>query len=496
MRKDLIIGLLSPLLFGACHSSSDNIVSLTVSEEVINSSYIGNGVEWDPYDEAEAWGSKISDEDWDKLFSRLDYMRPAYVRCMINSPYHYYEYSTGNYVPEKHLESISRLLDYCQRRDIMVVYGEYNPPKWDLREDQGWIDMSVDYLNKLVNEKGFDCIKYFVIFNEPDGDWASPNGDFNLWAEMAGRFHKKMSEYPGLLDKVSLAGPDVVVDYKNPGSEYDTAGWIKATAANLDSIIGIYDIHAYPGQIQVRDGSYRALLQGYKDLVPEGKKIILGEAGYKYWREPDSLLMAEYNRRVEDHPFTKGTDCNMLVYDNFYGIDMPLLISEVMNAGFSGVAAWMLDDAMHSQGDAGKTEDIKIWGMWNILGKEVFGDASQEDVRPWYYTWSLMCRYFPKGCEVMKCSFGEGSDGLFAVSAKMPDGKKSVAIINVGNEVRKIELTAPQEFMNASLYQFTEKEGITLGEDGFPAPLKTGVSSPDLKLDSPANSIIVVTEME
>lgn len=45
-----------------------------------------------------------------------------------------------------------------------------------------------------------------------------------------------------------------------------------------------------------------------------------------------------------------------------------------MNGGYSGIAAWMLDDAMHSSGDSGKTEDIKLWGMWNILGEEVFDD--------------------------------------------------------------------------------------------------------------------------
>ena len=49
------------------------------------------------------------------------------------------------------------------------MYGEYNPPTWDMKQDQKWVDMSVDYLNYLVNDLGFSCIKYFVIFNEPDG---------------------------------------------------------------------------------------------------------------------------------------------------------------------------------------------------------------------------------------------------------------------------------------------------------------------------------------
>ena len=91
----------------------------------------------------------------------------------------------------------------------------------------------------------------------------------------------------------------------------------------------------------MRTGQYPEILSRYKRHVPEGKKIVLGEAGYKYWRDADSLLMAEYNRRLEGHPFTKGSDCNMLCYDYFYGLDMPLLAMEVMNGGYSGMAVWM-----------------------------------------------------------------------------------------------------------------------------------------------------------
>ena len=107
----------------------------------------------------------------------------------------------------------------------------------------------------------------------------------------------------------------------------------------------------------------------------------------------------------------------MLVYDYFYGLDMPLLCMEVMNGGYSGIAAWMLDDAMHSSGDSGKTEDIKLWGMWNILGEEVFDDPSQEEIRPWYYTWSLMCRYFPTGSNILKTTL-DRTKGVYAAAGE------------------------------------------------------------------------------
>lgn len=473
--------------------STSGTMDFVVTDNVINPSYIGNGVEWDPYDEAERWGVAISDEDWSKLISRLDYMQPQYVRCMINSPFRYYNDKTGEYDKNANTESLFKLLQYCTDKDITVIYGEYNPPRWDMKDSPEWVDMAVDYLNMLVMEKGFSCIKNFVIFNEPDGDWASTNGDFTLWLSMVEKFHAKMEQYPGLCDKVKLAGPDVVADYHNKNSEYNTAGWLSETVKKADPIIGLYDIHAYPGQAEVLSGNYSKLLSEYKSLIPDGKQIVLGEAGYKYWREADSLLMKEYNRRVEGHPFTKGSDCNMLVYDYFYGIDMAVLATEVMNNGFSGVAAWMLDDAMHSQGDSGKPEDIKIWGMWNTLGEEVFNDPSQENIRPWYYSWSLMCRYFPHGCDIVKIDYKNDSD-IFACAAKY-DGKYSIVIINKGENYKNISIKLPLSDETLSVYRY-EDNNLKLDDNGFLMAEKTDIHDESLSTRLSPMSMILVTQIK
>ncbi len=468
-------------------------VELTVTDYVINAGYIGNGAEWDPYDEALSWGSEVSDEDWAKLFSRLDYMRMGYVRCMINSPYTYYDASTGTYNKERNIESLKKLLGYCQANDIHVVYGEYNPPTWEMKDSQKWVDMSVDYLNYLVNELGFTCIKQFVIFNEPDGNWASTNGDYDLWLSMARRFDAKMAEYEGLKKKVNFAGPDVVMKYHNHASKYDALGWVAQTAKDIDELIGVYDVHAYPGQAEVRDGSYAERLREIKAQVPQGKKVVLGEAGYKYQGDPrDSLLWKEYQRRCEGHPFTKGSDCNMLVFDYFYGLDMPLLAMEAMNNGFSGLAVWMLDDSMHSNWDSGKTEDVKIWGMWNILGEEVFGDASLEEVRPWYYSWALMSRFFPKGTDVVAVE-GDDVEGLRYV-AGVYDDEFSFAAVNFSDEDKVLNLTFPEDLEEASLYLY--QEGNLLYDGEYPAAVETGIDGGVVTVSLPAQSFVLLTEME
>lgn len=435
-------------------------VEVRVSQEVINPCYLGNGVEWDPYDEAVSWGHDLTEADWDTLYARLDYMNPQYVRCMINSPFTYY---TGSgFEDTRHADKLLKLLSYCQSRGVMVVYGEYNPPAWEMKGSQEWVEASVRHLNYLVDGQGFDCIRHFVIFNEPDGNWASTNGDFAFWKEMVRRFRAEMDKYPALKENVSLAGPDAVIDYRNPASPYDAAGWLKATVEEVPEI-GIYDMHAYPGQRYVRSGEFEKTLRQMKALAD--KPIILGEAGFKYFSDPaDSSLAKEYWRRVEGHPFTKGSDCNMLVYDTFYALDMAVMLCSVMNSGFSGAAAWMLDDAMHSNGDSGLTEDVKLWGMWNILGAEVFGDPSQEEIRPWYYTWSLMCRHFPAGSRILKLE-ASLPDGVSATAARTPSGTYSLAFVNVSDQPVELSVRLPEPCEGYSLQLFTDKL-----EDASPLP--------------------------
>ena len=449
MRNFSLIVFISLLLTAAGCSRP---ITLRLTDEVINPCYLGNGVEWDPYDEALSWGSEVSEADWNKLFKRLDYMQPQYVRCMINSPFTYFD--GKGFKDERNAASLKKLLGYCQSNGILVVYGEYNPPTWEMKASRDWVKASVKHLDWLVGENGFTCIKHFVIFNEPDGDWASTNGDFAFWKQMVQNFQAEMNRYPALAG-VTLAGPDAVIDYKNPASAYDARGWLSATVADVPEI-GLYDMHAYPGQRYVRSGEFQKTLKGMKETVGD-RPIILGEAGYKYFSDPaDSALAQQYWKLVEGHPYTKGSDCNMLVHYPFYALDMPLLLMSVMNAGFSGAAAWMLDDAMHSSGDSGKTEDVKLWGMWNILGSEVFGDPSQEEVRPWYYTWSLMCRHFPAGSEIRKLS-GNLPEGVAATAAVLPDGSYSVALVNFGDKDRIIRLEFPAGTAGYTLTTFKDK---------------------------------------
>ena len=468
-----------------CGCSGRGHLQVSVTEEVLQSSYLGGGVEWDPYDEAAGWGVRVSEADWDKLFTRVDFLRPGFIRCMIGGQNLYYD--GGRFNRDRNVEPLLRLLSYCQDRGIEVLFGEFNPPERSLKADPAWVKMSVDYLDWLVQEKGFDCIRHFIIFNEPDGDWATPEGDYGFWKSMMERFHAEMARHPGLLEKVTLAGPDVVIEYRNPASAYDAPGWVAQTVADLDSLVGLYDIHAYPGQHQVRSGAFADMLGDFR--IPEGKRLVLGEAGYKYWREEDAALQAENDRRAEASPYTLGTDSQMLCGDFFYGLDLSVLAMDVMNGGVSGLAVWMLDDALHT-GSTGP-DDLKVWGFWNILGEELFGDPSLEEPKPSFYGWALMSRYFPAGCDILRVE-APPLEGI-RMAAAVRDGRHTLAVVNYSDKDCLLEAEVP--LSGAVRYEYVEG-ACPADADGLPVPVRTGISGKRHPLTVPAQSLVLLTDMQ
>ena len=57
MKTNSLLIVMVALLVAAC--GRQQTLEVTVSPEVVHEDYLGNGVEWDPYDEAESWGWEL-----------------------------------------------------------------------------------------------------------------------------------------------------------------------------------------------------------------------------------------------------------------------------------------------------------------------------------------------------------------------------------------------------------------------------------------------------
>ena len=116
MTKKTILSATLALALISCTGNrfhySDKIPDTVIridTDSISNTGYIGNGAQWDPYSLDYGSGHvDISQADWEKIYSRLDYMKPQYVRCMINSPFTYFNAETGKYERDRNKEYITR----------------------------------------------------------------------------------------------------------------------------------------------------------------------------------------------------------------------------------------------------------------------------------------------------------------------------------------------------------------------------------------------------
>lgn len=463
--------------------------TVTIDDKIIiNPNYIGNGVQWDPYqlDYGEIQ-LKISAEDWQKLYSRLDFMKPQFIRVMINTTS---VIENGVLNEAKNYENIAPILEYCQSRNIKVVLGDWGDRMVNSKTNtisENNLKLAVQYLDFLVNKKGFTCIKYYNMINEPNGFWSAADENYQLW-ENATRYFSLELKTLKLEQKVSLMGPDIAI------WKADKVEWISRSVKSLDGVIGVYDIHTYPSKITVNSGEYSNILKAYKDAVPDNKPIVMGEIGLKFVEKQDEALMNENIERAKVKPYASVEDSQMFVYDYVYGSDMADALIQTINMGYSGSIAWMLDDAMHAREQKNK---LKVWGFWNILGDEYFG-SKEEEVRPWFYSWSLLTKYMPSGCQVHKVSVN-GNPNIKAISISK-EGKNMIAVVNVSSKEARINLTSKELPVLNNIKKFIYAKGKTkLEGDHNLLPNQINITldlNRNIMETIPAEGLIVITNFE
>jgi len=463
--------------------------------EVIMESYTGMGAQIGGYDDLQQLiGSPtLSEEDWQKVFDRLTFMRPGLVRATGSEGWNY---SIGGvYNPEKSAAVLFKMLDYCQQNDITVIWGEWGHQGGE-NIDLDWLDRSLNFLSYLVNDKGYTCVKYFNMVNEPNGDWSSVGGSYVLWRTLINHTYQKMGE-KDLLSKVQIMGPDATISSAGfTGNQTVTHTFISNTVRDLDDKLGAYDYHFYPGDNVVENDKFLISSGAFRRLAPASKDVFITELGFKY--EPNTAK-GQLNQQLIDGDPHAADNANMMVYESVYAIDASAALIQLALAGYGGATVWRLDDAQYRS--AGK---FTRWGLWNSIGTEYFGNPEDENVRPWFYTTSLLSRYMPKGSTILDVNPNR-VQGVYAVGA-VKDGKYSIAVVNTGTTKRttKISLQAGLELNGVKVYSF--KAGTRrnfegeVDANGFPVPesqssIDFGVLN-EYEVEIEASSMMMLTNME
>jgi hypothetical protein len=480
-------------LFGAAADlagSGSTALQVTVDlRDVRIPSFLGLGIQWDPY------SYPPRPEAWKSTLDRLDYARPAFFRVMLGAQTycHGFDSSTpgaprfvwnqGEPEIRKQLAEVLNILDYAQSRNIDVLLGEWSPPGRlgngtndviSRPDDPRWARLIADFATWLRTQRHYSVVRMYNFMNEPNGNWMWPGGkvDYDAWASGIRNLRGELDAH-GLQD-LAIVGPDNSWDWE----------WLDRVSREMPACFGQWEMHWYATDKDIFSGEIERVLGEKRRVVlandPQAgsKRLFLAESGLL-----DGKCNGDQQPRVKTFA---------------YGVLMADYVAQVSRAGWMGACAWDLDDAMHTvAGHPAVPNDktLKVWGFWNTQGTAM-GHPEDENLRPWFYTWSLMSRLFPRDTRMVGVRQPD-LPNLRVVAGTSNDRQSlSLMLVNDGNEAQTVTLSVPGAGRKTLVkYHYFDTDRPS-DANGFPVPKAT---LPDADLERgvtvtmPARGVVFIS---
>lgn len=258
-------------------------------------------------------------------------------------------------------------------------------------------------LKELIENRGYDNIKYLTFYNEPDYGLNKPDyGDFvvigcdrkEYWQRML-RLTRESLNKQGL-DHIKMWGCE------ESGGDEIMADWLDYFTENCRDVLDVHTIHRY----QVDSDKCKTFLP---DRVRHagGIPIVLSECGQA------------------------GSDKNMSFNHNHVQ-----LFSQVANFGFSGMFIWCINSV-----------DITDPCSFTMRNEYDFWDTPHLDcgvnkVRESFYETSPLCRYVPNHCQVVKSEIAEGKNSLRVSAFKF--GDDYTIVVETAGDITEFEIKLPE----------------------------------------------------
>jgi len=452
--------LLGVLLMNAGALAADGGGPVVVDPKAVAvERFLGFGAEWDPNfwaDHNLALG--VTEDDWATVVKRIRWMKLPLVRMMIQARWctpkgdGTFDWDTPG------MKSLYRHLDVCQAEGITVFLTDWGVATWckvpgfSGNHDPKYAQAIGTYLDHLIHKKGYTCIKHFILVNEPNYE----GGGWDRW--------KKGVEN---VAKV-LADRKLPVTFVGTDAAHDDA-WHRRGVDQLDQAFGIWDIHRYAPQAEVKGGNLETYLRNQwayaltHDLDADTKPFMVGEAGMR-----DGMVGSHANTNIDS-------------YD--YGVFMADYAVQAARAGTAAVSAWMLDDSSHK----GFT-----WGMWK-------NKAAGLALRSWFYTWALLARTVPPGSTLLRPP--QPTPAFRVLAARLPAADPQTAggwtfvLVNRGEADASTTLSVPQAGTATLNHYLYTRSSAPADKEGFPLPVRQQEADLSRGIDvaCPADAVLILT---
>lgn len=447
MRTDLT-GLLPALIVGgalivclaACGSrgAADTVTVRVAADTTLHRMAGGLGASWHaiedsiPFDGTRthggsAWGANPDPSDgaaWEKLCRHADWLGLDFIRVELEA--RMYEPERGVFTwDSREMQVLCRILDWCQSRgaDVFLqqmwvnadwnVYPEFrgDPVKRVHSAPYSLEDFANGYaalVKYLTAERGYTCIKWLSISNEPGWDWS--------WWQMppneSAPFTPGLAAVRAALDSAGISIP-------LSGPDWTDTPALEPEKIDFDQYIGAYDIHCYysrfdwadtlPGRPDLPLSLVESRLAAWAGWAHErGKPFFLSELGSMYYG-------------------WGGTDAGPATWPA--ALKDAAMALRAMNVGVDGVNRW----SFVNRGDLdGAWQMVETWDRENRRLLPEYTPFPNS-----YFVYGLLSRFVAKGSDVLASRVEGGADSsgtarVTAAALRARDNALTLAVLNDG----------------------------------------------------------------
>ncbi len=417
-----------------------------------------------------AWGgnSPLGNEAaWADLYRHARWLGLSFLRVEIDQ--RLYEPGRGRFdFASDEMKVLLRILDWAEREGADVFLQQmWRHVEWNAfpgvhpllsapRSLEDHATGLATLLAHLTKTRGYTCIRWLSIANEP------PGGTWGYWWSAG--------SWPCPTLAVALASVRSALDARGIGIPLSGPDWtdlppFDARALDFDAHVGAYDIHTYRG------------------LNAGGQKVLEGWVAHARSRERP-FFVTEFGNMAHgwggDHPGPRS---------------FPALLSNAevvirgLRAGVDALNRW----SFVNRGDLdGQWQIVRTW---DPKARTHLERVTPEPVP--YFGFGLLTRFFARHSSVIDTRVEvdrSRADDLLAVAVKSPRGRLTAFILNQGSDPVEASIDFEGTSDRLFLYQVEEKdlvEGTTLvPKERFPP------SSTPRMLALPARSLSVLTAFD
>ena len=433
---------------------ADDVRIAVNAASIINTMRGGIGASWHaieepiPYrpghsDGGSAWGANPpagDDAAWKQLYRHADWLGMDWLRVEIEQ--RMYQPERGRFdFDSPEMLILYRILDWCQRRNADVFFQQmWGNVKWNTfpewRDDpsrrvhSGPLSMDdfaaglAELMDHLVRKRGYTCIRWLSITNEPGFDWS-------WWQEPPNRPMPLRSGLAAVRKALDRRGLDLPLS----GPDWTDLPALDAKKIDFDELIGAYDLHSYFAHF---DGQRT----GYPLAVAE-KHMADWVAWAHERRKP--FFLSELGTMVfgwRDSNPGPGT------YDA--GLKDAELVVRAMNLGVDGFNRWSYTNRGDLDGH------WQLVDTWDPQAKRLLEQFSPHPNT--YYLYGLLSRFTAKHSAVLRSKVEGGRLGrqqrVFAAAIRSPGGQLTLLVVNDAEPSFDAAFTVEHLPAGSTLYRY------------------------------------------